>query len=100
MRLITMYLLLQRRQLLNMAMNANVFPIEMRCTLSVRLRYDNVSLFHCRSNLCVPDPFRERERSIPGGQIEEELVEVFHSRLGACADIFSVAVGSDRDHLM
>lgn len=95
-----MYPLLERRQLLNMAMDANIFPIEMRCALSIRLGDDNVSLCNCRGNLCFPDPFSERERSIPCGQIEEELVEVFHSRLGARADIFSLAVGSDRDHLM
>lgn len=83
-----------------MAMNANIFPIEMRCAFSIRLGDDNVSLFDSRSNFCFPDPFRERERSIPGGQVEEELVEIFHPSLGARADIFSLAVGSDRDHLM
>lgn len=92
--------LLQRRQLLNMAMNTDIVPIEMRCAFSIRLGDDNMSLFNHRSNLCFADPFRERERSVPGGQIEEELVEVFHPGLRARADIFSLAVWSDRNHLM
>ena len=98
--LIVMSPLLQRRELLNMTMNANIFSIEMRCAFSIRFGDDNVSLFDSRSNLCFADPFLECERSIPGGQIEEELVEVLHSGLGARADIFGLAVRSDRDHLM
>lgn len=98
--LILKYLLLQRRQLLNMAMNGNIFPIEMRCAFSIRLGNDNISLFDRRRNLCFSDPFRERERSTPGRKIEKEPVEVLHPGLGARADTFSLAVGSDRDHLM
>lgn len=98
--LIVMSPLLQRRELLNMTMNANIFSIEVRCAFSIRLRDNNVSLFNCRGNLCFADPFLECERSIPGGQIEEELVEVLHSSLGARAGIFGLTVGSDRGHLM
>ena len=92
--------LLERRQLLNMAMHSEILPIKTRCTLSIRLGDDDIALFDCRSNLCFANPFRKRERSIPGREIEEELVEVLHASLGACADIFSFTVWSDRDHLM
>lgn len=83
-----------------MTMYADILPIKACCALSIRLGDDNVALFHGRSNLCVANPFRERERCIPRGKIEEELVEVLHPSLRARADVLSLTVGSDRNHLM
>lgn len=83
-----------------MIINADIFPIEARFTLSIPLGDDNLSLLNCRSNLCFVLPFHDCERSITCREIKEELVEVLHPSLGARTDIFSLTVGPSRDHLM